>query len=182
MPERKLSGLAQDVRLAREMGLTYGALNAPPVYVRGYAGELYPEICERRKAGGKARKPAPEPDKPPPEVRRCIVCNGPLSERQERFCSRDCAGNWRRQQQGPLYCAVCGTALSGRQLKFCGAVCRSNYHSRKHAEKARLQARYCPNCGRPVTGRKTYCDAVCGNAFRQKRHFERKKAVAASQG
>lgn len=38
------------------------------------------------------------------------------------------------------------------------------------------QLRYCPNCGKPVTGRKKYCDAVCSNQFRSRKYYQKRKA------
>lgn len=86
---RQMSGIAQDEELARSMGITYGVLKAPPVYVRGYAGALIETLRKSEK------------EKP----------------------------------------------------------------------------RYCPNCGKPVTGRRRiYCDAVCSNQFRGRRKYAKKIA------
>ena len=179
MRKKRLIGIAQDVELACEMGLTYGALKAPPVYVRGYAGPTYPKICAA------LGKDSEEPAKKKTAPRRCLSCGGPLSGRQGKFCCRECSWDWQRQQRaGVSNCIVCGKALKGRQQKYCSASCRDNYSSIKYRERRAKapEVRLCPNCGKPVTGSGTYCDAVCGNQYRQKQYYDRKKGHAAVPG
>ena len=54
---------------------------------------------------------------------------------------------------------------------YAGAMAETLYY------EPSAQLRPCPNCGKPVSGRKTYCDAICSNQFRSRKYYRKKKGA-----
>lgn len=79
----QMSGLAQDEALARKLGVTYGKLKAPPVYVRGYAGAL----AETLQASKQQEK-----------LRFCPNCGKPTAGRRRVYCDAVCSYQFRSRK------------------------------------------------------------------------------------
>lgn len=87
---KAVTAIARDEAKARAMGVTYGALKAPIVIVRGYAGSLHADSAPSKSAE-------------------------------------------------PRYCPNCGKPVSGHRRIYCDAVCMSQFTSRKYYAKKKAR-------------------------------------------
>lgn len=100
--------------------------------------------------------------------RKCEFCGKPLNRRQQRFCSRQCAGKYRHQEATTVVtCAFCGkefTRLESETQKFCSLQCWGKYRT-----KVGKVTKECEYCGTEFTSSKSenqrFCSFDCYNAW-----------------
>lgn len=89
----------------------------------------------------------------------CLNCFGiiPKDSGYEQFCCRECSAKWEQRQKD----AIERGAITAMPLK-----------------KPVKPPRQCPYCGKPVSGKKKYCDESCKYLFNQETVKQRAKQAA----
>lgn len=87
-----------------------------------------------------------------PRLVQCLQCGGPLSKKQEKFCSQQCCNRFPRQTPEFKSCVVCGTQFKhpGTNEVICSAKCepallkmwRKNYEQTDAFRESSRQREY----------------------------------------
>ena len=140
------------------------------------------------------------------EGRKCVICGGPLSQYQRKYCSDECdrkaaKERYDSKERKPYIstakredrpCAVCGKLMVQvvAQKKYCSAACnRLGVRALNKAyweQNREVKERYCQICGIRIRGNRwKYCDN-CGGAASSavkkayNREYKRRKAKEAA--
>lgn len=95
----------------------------------------------------------------------CLNCGGivPNGSLYEKFCCRDCHAAWEKRE---------------REARERGAI-------KEPPPRTERPPHFCPQCGKPVPGKKVYCDEKCKYLFNrekiQKKCAERSARIAAAR-
>lgn len=104
-----------------------------------------------------------------------------------------------RQRFAGIYCKNCGQRIPEGSEGFCCQECREKWEQQEKDSEERgiflqptkpeeKKPRFCRNCGKPVTGKKQYCDHRCKYIYNQahimllqREYRKRKKEKAAGE-